>query len=129
VVASTSYPNFRLTKEKLVDAKSGYRKFLRAVALDVANRGERREIQLKEIARLKAILKTLKKHGEYLEQQTNEFKSYLKALKKTAFEVSLHFFELLFIYAVFLETSKEAERIQETFQIERYPQIHVQGVG
>eukprot|EP01121_Diplochlamys_sp_Union-15-3_P012171 TRINITY_DN3611_c0_g1_i3.p1 TRINITY_DN3611_c0_g1~~TRINITY_DN3611_c0_g1_i3.p1 ORF type:complete len:611 (-),score=117.17 TRINITY_DN3611_c0_g1_i3:42-1874(-) len=74
-----------LEKDKMVSKQENYSGFLKDVALEVANRAERREAQLKEIARLQATLKTLQKHGAFLDQQITEFESYLKSLRKTTF--------------------------------------------
>jgi len=74
-----------LEKSKMASKEDNYATFLRDVALEVANRAERREAQLREIARLQATLKTLQRHGKFLGDQTLEFQNYLKSLRKTTF--------------------------------------------
>jgi hypothetical protein len=50
----------------------------------VAHRAERREQQKKEIERLTATLKNLKKHGEYMLNQIAEFEKYLQGCRVNA---------------------------------------------
>jgi DNA-binding protein H-NS len=47
----------------------------------VIHRAERREQQKKEIDRLTATLKNLKKHGEYMNHQISEFNKYLQVCR------------------------------------------------
>ena len=68
----------------LVSKADKYTSLLKDVALEVANRSERREAQQKEIARLKFALKNLKKHGEFMENQIEEFERYLESCRKNS---------------------------------------------
>jgi len=74
----------KLEEAGLVTKEDRYTSFLKDIALEVANRAERREQQRKEIARLQAALKGVKKHGEYMKDQSNEFDSYLKSCRENA---------------------------------------------
>jgi hypothetical protein len=61
-----------------------YASFLKDVALEVINRAERREQQRKEIARLRATLKSVQKHQEYIRSQIGEFERYLQKCRENA---------------------------------------------
>lgn len=73
-----------LEQNGLVSKKDKYTSLLRDVALEAANRAERREQQQKEIARLRATLKNVKKHQEYMINQIKEFQSYLDTCRKNS---------------------------------------------
>jgi Ras GTPase-activating-like protein IQGAP2/3 len=68
----------------LVSKADKYTSLLKDVALEVANRAERREAQQKEIARLKSALRNLKKHGEFMDTQIEEFERYLESCRKNS---------------------------------------------
>lgn len=69
----------QLEKEKkIVGAADNYQGFLRAIALEVANRQAVREQQRKERTRLTHALRDLRKHGSYLNEQISQFNNYLK---------------------------------------------------
>jgi len=68
----------------LVSKSDKYTSLLKDVALEVANRSERREAQQKEIARLKSALRNLKKHGEFMTGQIEEFERYLDSCRKNS---------------------------------------------
>lgn len=74
----------KLETMNLVSKADKYTSLLKDVALEVANRAERREAQQKEIARLKFALKNLKKHGEFMDQQIAEFERYLESCRKSS---------------------------------------------
>jgi len=63
--------------KKLDNKDEDHAGFLRAVALEVANRQSIREQQRKEIKRLTLALRNLKKHQKYLNDQTQQFNDYL----------------------------------------------------
>eukprot|EP01120_Amphizonella_sp_Union-15-10_P005921 TRINITY_DN1822_c0_g2_i1.p1 TRINITY_DN1822_c0_g2~~TRINITY_DN1822_c0_g2_i1.p1 ORF type:complete len:268 (-),score=52.02 TRINITY_DN1822_c0_g2_i1:66-800(-) len=67
-----------------VTKEDRYTSFLKDIALEVANRAERREQQRKEIARLQAALKGVKKIGEFMKDQISEFDSYLKSCRENS---------------------------------------------
>lgn len=68
----------------LVTQKDKYTSLLKDVALEVANRAERREAQQKEISRLRATVKNLGKHGEFMSNQISEFERYLESCRKNS---------------------------------------------
>lgn len=74
----------KLEELGLVQKADKYTSLLKDVAIEVANRAERREAQQKEIARLKSALKNLKKHGEFMENQIAEFERYLDSCRKNS---------------------------------------------
>jgi Ras GTPase-activating-like protein IQGAP2/3 len=74
----------KLESMELVSKADKYTSLLKDVALEVANRAERREAQQKEIARLKFALRNLKKHGEFMENQIEEFNRYLESCRKSS---------------------------------------------
>jgi len=74
----------KLESMELVSKADKYTSLLKDVALEVANRAERREAQQKEIARLKFALKNLKKHGEFMDNQIAEFNRYLDSCRKAS---------------------------------------------
>lgn len=74
----------KLEELNLVSKKDKYTSLLKDVALEVANRGERREAQQKEISRLKAALKNVKKHQEYILAQIDDFEKYLDKCRKNS---------------------------------------------
>lgn len=74
----------KLETMNLVSKADKYTSLLKDVALEVANRAERREAQQKEIARLQAALRNLKKHGEFMDNQIEEFDRYLESCRKNS---------------------------------------------
>lgn len=74
----------KLESMELVSKADKYTSLLKDVALEVANRAERRDAQQKEIARLQAALRNLKKHGEFMENQIEEFERYLDSCRKNS---------------------------------------------
>lgn len=74
----------KLETMNLVSKEDKYTSLLKDVALEVANRAERREAQQKEIARLQAALRNLKKHGEFMDNQIEEFERYLESCRKNS---------------------------------------------
>jgi len=74
----------KLEETNLITPKDNYTSLLKDVALEVTNRGERREQQQKEIARLQATLKNLKKHQEFMNEQIGEFEKYLDSCRKNS---------------------------------------------
>jgi len=74
----------KLEEQNLITKKDNYTSLLKDVALEVTNRSERREQQQKEIARLQATLKNLKKHQEYMNEQIGEFEKYLDSCRKNS---------------------------------------------
>ena len=74
----------KLETMNLVSKADKYTSLLKDVALEVANRAERREAQQKEIARLQAALRNLKKHGEFMDNQIEEFERYLESCRKNS---------------------------------------------
>jgi len=71
-----------LEKAGMVAKSDNYDSFLRAVALEVTNRTERREALRKEIAKLKATIKELQNHAKFLQTQINDFDAYLKSVRE-----------------------------------------------
>jgi len=70
-----------LEKAGMVSKSDNYDTFLRAVALEVTNRTERREALRKEIAKLKATIKELQNHAKFLQTQISDFDAYLKSVR------------------------------------------------
>jgi len=62
---------------------------MREIAADAANQELVKENQLKEIDRLKAALRNLKKHGQFTSEQISEFNRYLDDTRRKASENSL----------------------------------------
>jgi len=62
---------------------------MREIAADAANQELVKENQLKEIDRLKAALRNLKKHGQFTSEQISEFNRYLDDTRKKASTNSL----------------------------------------
>jgi Ras GTPase-activating-like protein IQGAP2/3 len=73
-----------LEKAEMVSKKDNYDSFLRAVALEVTNRTERREALRKEIAKLRATIKELVNHAKFLQTQIEDFDAYLKSVREQA---------------------------------------------
>jgi hypothetical protein len=73
-----------LEKSGMVSKNDNYDSFLRAVALEVTNRTERREALRKEIAKLRATIKELQNHAKFLQNQISDFDSYLKSVREQA---------------------------------------------
>jgi Ras GTPase-activating-like protein IQGAP2/3 len=73
-----------LEKAGMVSKNDNYDTFLRAVALEVTNRTERREALRKEIAKLRATIKELQNHAKFLQNQISDFDSYLKSVREQA---------------------------------------------
>eukprot|EP01128_Nolandella_sp_AFSM9_P002117 TRINITY_DN12502_c0_g1_i1.p1 TRINITY_DN12502_c0_g1~~TRINITY_DN12502_c0_g1_i1.p1 ORF type:complete len:898 (+),score=349.73 TRINITY_DN12502_c0_g1_i1:45-2696(+) len=73
-----------LEKAGMVSRSDNYDTFLRAVALEVTNRTERREALRKEIAKLRATIKELQNHAKYLQNQISDFDAYLKSVREQA---------------------------------------------
>jgi hypothetical protein len=73
-----------LEKAGMVSKNDNYDSFLRAVALEVTNRTERREALRKEIAKLRATIKELQNHAKFLQNQISDFDSYLKSVREQA---------------------------------------------
>jgi len=71
-----------LEKAGMVAKSDNYDSFLRAVALEVTNRTERREALRKEIAKLKATIKELQNHAKFLQNQIADFDAYLKSVRE-----------------------------------------------
>jgi len=67
-----------LEAEGLISKLDNYASFLRDIALEVANRAQIREQQRKEIKRLTATLKNLRKHQKYLNEQIQQYNNYLQ---------------------------------------------------
>jgi len=57
-----------------------YQSFLRSIALEVANRQAVREMQRKERTRLTLALKEIRKYGDYLNDQIQQYHEYLKTV-------------------------------------------------
>lgn len=74
----------KLEENNLISKKDKYTSLLKDVALEAANRAERREQQQKEIARLRATLKNLKKHQDYMNDQIQEYQNYLDLCRKNS---------------------------------------------
>jgi Ras GTPase-activating-like protein IQGAP2/3 len=74
----------KLEETNMITPKDNYTSLLKDVALEVTNRAERREQQQKEIARLQATLKNLKKHQEFMNDQISEFEKYLDSCRKNS---------------------------------------------
>jgi len=68
----------KLEAEGMVTGADNYAAFLRAIALEVANRQEIRDQQRKEIKRLTAALRNLRKHHDYMREQIEQYNTYLK---------------------------------------------------
>jgi len=62
----------------IIGSKDKYESFLRGIALEVTNRAEIREQQRKENMRLTFALRELRKHGAYLNEQIQQYTSYLR---------------------------------------------------
>jgi len=73
-----------LEKAGMVSKNDNYDSFLRAVALEVTNRTERREALRKEIAKLRATIKELQNHAKFLQNQITDFDLYLKSVREQA---------------------------------------------
>jgi len=73
-----------LEKAGMVSKSDNYDSFLRAVALEVTNRTERREALRKEIAKLRATIKELVNHAKFLQTQIEDFDAYLKSVREQA---------------------------------------------
>jgi hypothetical protein len=71
-----------LEKAGMVSKTDNYDSFLRAVALEVTNRTERREALRKEIAKLKATIKELQNHAKFLQNQVGDFDAYLRSVRE-----------------------------------------------
>eukprot|EP01130_Rhizamoeba_saxonica_P017846 TRINITY_DN8754_c0_g1_i1.p1 TRINITY_DN8754_c0_g1~~TRINITY_DN8754_c0_g1_i1.p1 ORF type:complete len:1163 (+),score=268.54 TRINITY_DN8754_c0_g1_i1:2523-6011(+) len=67
-----------------VTKKDRYTSFLRAVALEVANRGERRDHQKSLYSRLNTALKNLREHQRYITEQLAEFENYVEHCRANA---------------------------------------------
>jgi len=65
----------------MVSLADNYGSFLRAVALEVANRQSIREQQKKEVKRLEATLKNLRSHQQYINDQIKHYQDYLQDCK------------------------------------------------
>jgi Ras GTPase-activating-like protein IQGAP2/3 len=77
--------NLKVLEEKgLVSKEDRYTSFLKDVALEVINRSERREQQRREVARLRATLKSVKAHQEFITLQISEFEKYLEKCRENA---------------------------------------------
>eukprot|EP00029_Vermamoeba_vermiformis_P006755 TRINITY_DN272_c0_g1_i1.p1 TRINITY_DN272_c0_g1~~TRINITY_DN272_c0_g1_i1.p1 ORF type:complete len:852 (-),score=428.56 TRINITY_DN272_c0_g1_i1:107-2662(-) len=77
--------NLKVLEEKgLVSKEDRYTSFLKDVALEVINRSERREQQRREVARLRATLKSVKAHQEFITLQIGEFEKYLEKCRENA---------------------------------------------
>jgi Ras GTPase-activating-like protein IQGAP2/3 len=74
----------KLEEKGKITKKDRYTSLLRDVALEVSNRASKREQQRKEIERLQATLKNLKKHQDYMSNQINEFEKYLAGCRVNA---------------------------------------------
>jgi Ras GTPase-activating-like protein IQGAP2/3 len=74
----------KLEELNLISAKDNYSGLLKDVALEVTNRAERREQQAKEITRLQATLKNLKKHQDLMIDNIAEFEKYLDTCRKNS---------------------------------------------
>jgi len=69
----------QLEKNKAISGTAdNYQGFMRAIALEVANRQAVREQQRKERMRLTLALRDLRKHGGYLNDQIGQYNDYLK---------------------------------------------------
>lgn len=64
----------------ILGAGDNYQSFLRAIALEVANRQAVRELQHKERTRLSLALKEIRKYGDYLNDQIAQYHEYLKTV-------------------------------------------------
>jgi len=73
-----------LEKSGMVAKSDNYDSFLRAVALEVTNRTERREALRKEIAKLRATIKELQNHAKFLQNQIADFDAYLRSVREQA---------------------------------------------
>jgi len=73
-----------LEKSGMVSKNDNYDSFLRAVALEVTNRTERREALRKEIAKLRATIKELQNHAKFLQNQITDFDAYLRSVREHA---------------------------------------------
>jgi Ras GTPase-activating-like protein IQGAP2/3 len=67
----------KLETDHVVSKDDDYAIFMKAVALEVANRQAIKEQQRKEIKRLTQALRNLKKHQKYLNEQTAQYNDYL----------------------------------------------------
>eukprot|EP00026_Physarum_polycephalum_P003083 Phypoly_transcript_03092.p1 GENE.Phypoly_transcript_03092~~Phypoly_transcript_03092.p1 ORF type:complete len:847 (+),score=180.92 Phypoly_transcript_03092:122-2542(+) len=64
----------------IIGSGDNYQSFLRAIALEVANRQALRELQHKERTRLFLALKEIRKYGDYLNDQIAQYHDYLKTV-------------------------------------------------
>jgi len=64
----------------IVGTADNYEGFLRAIALEVANRQAVREQQAKERTRLAHALRDIRKYGDYLNDQITQYHEYLKTV-------------------------------------------------
>jgi len=71
----------KLEERGLVSASDNYASFLRAVALEVANRQSIREQQKKEVRRLEATVKNLRTHQTYINDQIKQYNDYLQDVR------------------------------------------------
>lgn len=71
----------KLEDKNLASSADNYASFLRAVALEVANRQSIREQQKKEVKRLEATLKNLRSHQQYINDQIKHYQDYLQDCK------------------------------------------------
>jgi len=75
----------KLEKAKLVEKTDGYRKFMKKIALEIANRAQIREQQRRELNRLKSHIETVRnKENEYT-QLLATWAEYLKTCRDNQF--------------------------------------------
>jgi len=72
----------RLEKIQVVSREDGYASILRAVALEVLHRSQRRQQQKKEIQKLRETLQKLRHHAKLMKQKLSDFETYLEACRE-----------------------------------------------
>ncbi|XP_049847955.1 ras GTPase-activating-like protein rgaA [Schistocerca gregaria] len=80
----------QLEKDGIATQKDDYASLMRELVIQLSNRVERREVQLKEISRLKSLLKSLKRHQDFMNNQIAEFERYLEQCRKNSVARAKH---------------------------------------
>ena len=70
-----------LEKAELINPSDDYKDFMKDIALEAVNRAQVRELQKKELKRLKGTLENLRKHQKYLKDQINYWEEYLQNVR------------------------------------------------
>jgi len=77
----------KLDKAKLVDKSDGYRKFMKKIALEIANCAAIREQQRRELKRLDTHIETVRKKQSESNQLLETWSDYLKACKDNQLKI------------------------------------------